>query len=437
MSISPSLDKLIVWSLSVKSGDAAAIRERLTLNEEARHEILDSILKIARDTSPEASLLYLETCHRVEVYAFAIDASLIHERWLESRDYEASRDKLKTGLSAFSHLCRVSSSMESEVLGETQITGQVRDAANLARENKWLSGPLDKCVQQALRIAKKIRSQTSLGKGTISIAHVAVDGLSDVFEDFSNKKALVIGSGPMALQSIERLELKNLAGITWVNRNYENIAKHPHASRLNLASYEDRHKLAWTHDIIISATSSPTFILDLESLNEASKNVETKSESPAVILDLGLPRNVDERLHGYSRFYVRNVDEFNDRASENLEKRGLAIRLATEVLDKELDEFISSWNVWEKAPLLADLFSSIDALRKELTAHLPLEEKNEIEYIVRSVYAKLMHRLVEELDSLDEPLSTQVLSTVVRAWRQPSEWQQKNLPQEQKAQRRK
>ncbi|MBS1984153.1 MAG: glutamyl-tRNA reductase [Bdellovibrionales bacterium] len=420
------LDSLFCWSFSAREEIAASIREKASLPEEQ----VQRLLLECRQKHPEASLFYVGTCHRVEVYGAGMDPADVLSLWAQIRGPGfAPYARFHGGLEALRHLIRVASSLESEVLGETQIMGQVRDAATKAREGGHLRGTLDWALQQALRAAKKIRSSTSLGQGLVSVAHVAVDGLSDVFDDLSNKPALVVGAGSMALQAIQRLHRNGLGNITWINRSPEKILAHSLASQCRLDSYERLHDLVWQHPVIVLATRSPEPIVTLGTLRAASRRRDlTLAPGPRVILDLGLPRNADENIHGYKGFYVRNVDEFSNRAEANASERRKTLDQALAILDAELQTIAQAAEIKARGPLLAELEGVLESLKNLGQPQNELENSGQLEYMSRALNAKLLHRLIEELNQVGEPLSSQVLGVLVRAWRQPEQWL-KNDPQ--------
>lgn len=425
-----SIDKLHCWTLSVREGDAAEIRERATLSKDGPDyiDLLGLWVAEARHNDTEAGLLYLETCHRVEIYSYGFLPEYIYEHWLMPRNVQLPRARLRTGMAAVEHMIRVTSSLESEVLGETQITGQFKDAADNSRKQGWLKGPLDRCAQFALKASKNIRSSTSLGSGTVSVAHAAIEGLDDIFDTLEGKNALVVGAGPMAIQAIEKLEQRGIKEITWINRTSQKLHNFEHAQRVTIGSYEELHRLVWGHFITVVATASPVAIVSRDQLLK-NKPKGRRVREARVILDLGLPRNVVEDVGALDGFYLRNVDEFKDRAEKGTEKRREAVAKAEELLQAELKSFVKSWNNWSMGPMMGELYASVDGLRKKLlTEHFKLENFQEIDYILRSVLAKMMHRLVEEVDGLEETASLQVLETLIRAWRPEQKWLQKESP---------
>jgi glutamyl-tRNA reductase len=421
------MDQIICLSLSVKDGDAAEMRERATLSREFPDPLvpLKEYIEAARLKDPNASILYLETCHRVEIYAYAVEASDLENWWLYQRQVPLFPQRLRKGQQAIEHLIRVTSSLESEVIGETQITGQVKESAEACRKAGLLKGPLDRVLQQALRVAKKVRSLSHLGSGTVSVAHVAVDGLRDIFDSFEGKSALIVGAGSMAIQALERLESNGFRMISWVNRSRERIEAHPLAKRVKVASFEDLHKLVWQHSVTVVATSSSSAILFENKLKAAKPSRSERAPGPNVILDLGLPRNAEEKIRQLDGFFLRNVDEFKDHAERGSAKRREAIKLAEGILEQEIAFLLRTWNNWEKGPLLGELFKNVEASRLELLQeHFKLENFQEIDYILRGILSKMMHRLVEEVDGLEDTPSIQVLETLNRAWRPRSQWQQ-------------
>ncbi len=205
---------LVCLSFSARESCDARLRERVTLSREQQNRLLPAWISQARTFNPEAGLLFLGTCHRVEVYAIGVSPAQLSMMWQKEVGPLAAQAKVRRGEDALKHLFRVASSLESEVLGETQITGQLKEAAEWSRPKGLLKGPLDRTLQNALKIAKKVRSETRLGFGVVSVAHVAVDGLLDVFESLEGKSVLLIGAGAMARQALDRLQKHGVSQVT-------------------------------------------------------------------------------------------------------------------------------------------------------------------------------------------------------------------------------
>lgn len=398
------IEDLFCLSVSSRAGDPAPLREKLSILATYEKGILSQWKEKLHEEHPEASVVYLSTCHRVELYAHGVPPGKILTLWEELSGDAVYSLKLFKGEEAQRHLIRVAASLDSEVLGETQITGQVKKSVIQSKSLGFLSGFLDRAFQHAFSATKKIRSLTEIGKGTISVAHVSVDGLSDFFESFSNKKALVIGSGVMAQIALERLLKNNIQEVTWINRTRENIANHELAKKCKIGDYQDRHKLCWEHSIIVSAVRSPQPIIHLDALQNCKKALSNDSLAlaPRVFLDLGLPRNIEEEVHGVGGFFLRNVDEFKDRASGNSRYRSQSLDHAERILEEELKKFLSNTENWARGPLISQFIQVVEELKGKTLDELELENDEKIGYIIEAVFSKMTHRVLAEVNGLDE-----------------------------------
>ncbi len=425
------LDQLQCLSLSSRNNCSASEREQASLPNDLklRQSILKTWIKEFRTKfGNSSSISYIATCHRIEFYSYGIPPSELKAIWAELCGQGVLKADQFEGLDAFKHLVELSSSLISEVLGETQITGQVRSSYEEAKDWELLSTPLLRCFEEALRITKRIRHESKIGSGTISVAHVAVDGLHDVFEDLSDKKALVVGAGSMALQSIERLMKLDLQSLTWINRSREKIQQHPLSGYCEIRDFEELDTLLWEHPISVLATSSESTIVIKDRVLKAKSKADDIFRGQRILLDLGLPRNVDERLHGVDTFLVRNVDEFRDRADSHSSMRTKGLPIAKQIVQAECEKFINSWNHWNQGALIAELYQSsqktLDYELSQIELNLGVEEKTKIEYVVKNVYAKLMHHLLESIRTLDESEALRALEALNLAWRQTdSSWQ--------------
>lgn len=415
------MDSLVCVSLSSKSNFAASEREQASVpaDPKLRNSIFRSWLADFRARSgDDVSLVYLATCHRIEFYTYGIAPEELLARWTELCGQSVLKADQMTGLDAYEHLLRVTSSLASEVLGETQITGQIRKAFEEAKTRGWLKGPLQRVFDEALRVTKRVRAETKIGTGTVSVAHVAIDGVLDVFEGLADKRVLVVGAGSMADQAIQRLMKVGAGSLTWVNRTRERLLNNPLSSYCQIVDFQELPRLAWEHAVIVLATSSESPILRLDEVRNAKKRREDPWNGPRIVLDLGLPRNADERLHGFEDFWVRNVDEFRDLVDSGSRQRREALKAAEKIIETERAAFARLWNHWEQGILIGELFKSTNIIIEEELSQLSLEDRPKIEYMVRNVYAKLMHQLLSHLRSLDETEAKQALETLNLAWGQ-------------------
>lgn len=428
-------DALFCWSLSAKDGVPAPVRERATLPDAEKDSLLASWRRQRALSVPGegGSLLYVGTCHRVEIYGWGLDPDMLLVDWEKARGVSLASARLRTGAEVIRHFVRVVASLESEVLGETQIAGQMKDAATQARACGHLHGSLDWAVQQALRVAKSVRHSTQIGRGTVSVAHVAVDGLSDFFDDLNDKRVLLVGGGSMAVQALSRLRSRGATQITWMNRTADKILCHPLSRECRVVSFEELHAETWRHEVTLVATRVERPLVTLEGLQQARRALRRQKISPCsgprVLLDLGLPRNVEPTLHGHDGFYVRDVDEFHNRADQGRAERVELVGRAEELIETELISILKLAEARGRGPLLQELKDVLERWFEPVLASKNLEKSDDLEYISRSVHSKLTHRLLEELNRIGEPQATQVLESLLKAWRHPDSWPQ-NEPQQ-------
>ena len=222
----------------------------------------------------------------------------------------------------------------------------------------------------------------------------------------------------MADQAIHRLMKVGAGSITWINRTRERLLDNPLSAYCQILDFNELPRLAWEHAVVVLATSSESPILLLDEVRTAKKRRESPWHGPRIVLDLGLPRNADERLHGFEDFWVRNVDEFRDLVDSGSTQRREALKAAEKIIETERSSLARLWNHWEQGILIGELFKSTNRIIEDELSQLSLEDRPKIEYMVRNVYAKLMHQLLSHLRSLDETESKQALETLNLAWGQ-------------------
>ncbi|NCN26923.1 glutamyl-tRNA reductase [bacterium] len=419
------VDSLSCLSVSAIKEVPANIREALTLSPRIKAEALKDWITSSRQRNKRASLFYLSTCHRVELYGFDIDPEDLRRKWAELAGEEATKCfEILRGKECLRHWIRACASLESEVLGETQITGQMKDAFQEARQEGLLSGPLDRFSQRVLASSKFLRSSLPLGEGTVSVAHVAVDGLKDFFDDLSGKSALVVGAGSMAKQSISRLKKLGVEKIYWANRSESKIDQSPLLDeRTTKVDFSQIHSHVWNNAISVVATSSHTKIIKEGRLfNTEATLRSSESISTRVILDLGLPRNVEHEIHGKEGFFVRDVDEFSNIAGENSEKRRKYMYLAEKLVEQEILKIEENTRSWSQVPLITELIDLIQERKEDDLQRFKLEKSGNIEYITGNIYSSLLHGILKEAERLDEEASNDFLQNIVRAWRHSGKW---------------
>jgi glutamyl-tRNA reductase len=298
-----------------------AVREKLALDA-ARVGALAARLQ---QTTGVREFALLNTCNRVELYAVAHSPdSLADLQDAVGAVTGCTPDELAAAVSvrhnheAIAHLFAVASGLDSQIVGETEILGQVKEAYDAALEQRWTGPVLNRVFQKTFQAAKHIRTHTGIGAGQISIATVAVDLAGRIFGELDRTRVLVVGAGEIGLKTVQAFQSRGAAAITVASRT---LARAEEAAALAggwAASLADLPEAVAAADIVASSTSSPDFILTREMVAAAIKR---RPARPLFLVDLALPRDVDPAAAQLANVFLYNLDDLAAIAEENLAQR--------------------------------------------------------------------------------------------------------------------
>jgi glutamyl-tRNA reductase len=315
----------------------ALVREALAFEGPRRDEGLDALAR----AFPGGEFVVLSTCNRVEVYAAGSGSSaptresLIHFL----ADFHAQAAESFAGhlvdhhdAKAISHLFKVASSLESLVLGEGQILGQVRDAYKAATARKAVGPILHAVFPHALRVGKLVREQTGMDKGKLSVASVAVDVAKDVFDTFADKTVLVIGAGKMGDLTLQHLSTLRPGSILVTNRNLEKAEAAASRWGGKAVPFEELDRALIEADIVVSTTAAAQPIVDLATYKRVQK---ARKNRHVLILDIAIPRDFDPRIGDLEQVMLYNVDDLRTQAEQNLQRRQKGVDPALAIIEAE------------------------------------------------------------------------------------------------------
>ncbi len=351
-----------------------------------------------------AEIAVLSTCNRTEFYLFGAQKS-----WDEMSPFVSSLKEIAVradvsplqfrGREAARHLFRVAASIESLALGEDQILAQVKDVHRQILDVEGKSPILDRLYQYAIRVGKRIRTETALCAGAVSISSAAVELAKRIFEDFSTLHVVLVGAGETNESAAEHLKAAGATRFTVVNRGEERgqqLAAKFHGTYRPLDQLEETLKIA---DVMVFATGSPDFLVTKKDLKKAMRDRSYKS---LFMIDISNPRNVDPKVSSVSGVFLFNIDDLEAVIKENLTERQKEIPRAEAIIDEVLTE----WDTWMQAmkvrPTIAQLAQFFESIRQqELGRQKGLSEADEelLEQFSKSLVRKLLHNPITFLRS--------------------------------------
>ena len=378
------------------------VRERLAV---APGELERELRDLAAETGLEEALL-ISTCNRVELYATSrnpVDAAHEAKETMAKRLVGiADHDVLyqERGIDVVRHIFRVASSLDSLVVGEPQILGQVKEAFDAANEAGTVGTLLNRCFSQAFSTAKRVRNETGIAEGTVSVSSIACELAKKIFGNLQGRRTLLLGAGEMgeaAARSLRQTGTK----LHVINRSDERAEALARACDGRAVPYEQLTTELAEADVVIASTASPQFILTPKLMKSV---VRTRRHRPLFIIDIAVPRDVDPRIGNMDNVFVYDVDDLQQVAEENLAVRAREAAQAERIIEEEVESFISWRRSLELAPTIVALRKRFgEVAEEELRRALPRLEgvgdadRAVLEAMSRSLVNKLLHQPMTEL----------------------------------------
>jgi glutamyl-tRNA reductase len=366
--------------------------------------------RLGEEGSVEEAVL-LSTCNRTEIYAVVEDEGS-RDRILDllAEDRGVQRGALNrdtywlTEAEAVRHLYRVASSLDSMVVGEAQILGQVREAYRAATEEQRTGPVLNRLFHTSLRVGKKVRSETGIGDSSLSVPHVAVKLAEDVFGTLSGRRALVLGAGEMSELVIKHLRARGVTELRIANRTPERarlLAERVGGRAVSFDALVDELSGA---DVVVSSTGAGEWVVRSETVAAAL----TGREEPLFFVDIAVPRDVDPVVQTLGRVFVYDVDDLQAVVERNADDRGEAAQKGEAMISPAVVEFMSWLSSLHVVPLIQELRDGAERIRRHELARalqrmdLSPEEAEAVERMSRSLVNKLLHGPISELKALAE-----------------------------------
>ena len=397
---------LVVSGVSHHTTDLA-LRERLAFAEHA----LPQALLALRKQIDGAGAVIVSTCNRSEVYLHhAAEAEDLHReiRRFISTWHQLPEAAFSTGLyeyhtrDAAGHLFRVTSSLDSLVVGEQQILGQVHDAYLVAHAEQATDKVINALFQRAFSVAKRVKSQTNLSAGKVSISSVAVDLAVSIFSNLAGKTVMVVGSGEMSEITLKSLVSHGVGSVLIANRSLDSATElarqFPGAAAVALDDIANHLAHA---DIVISSTAAPGVVLRAADFQAALKK---RANAPMFVIDIAVPRDVDPAVNELDNVYLYDIDNLQEVANRNLEARRAEVDRCLEIVEAGVDQFSRWLNGLAAEPTIVSLSKQLHVIRereveKTLSqlAHLSEKDREEVEYLAKRIVNSILQQPLTQL----------------------------------------
>ncbi|HSL00881.1 MAG TPA: glutamyl-tRNA reductase [Rubrobacteraceae bacterium] len=383
------------------------VRERVAFPPCAARDFLRRIAE--EGVASEAVLL--STCNRTEVYAVvegegarsAVLDLLAEDRGVEREPLERDTYWL-TDAAAVRHLYRVASSLDSMVVGEAQILGQVRDAYRAATEERCTGPVLNRLFHTSLRVGKRVRAGTGIGDSSVSVPHVAVKLAEGVFGSLSGRRALVLGAGEMSELVIEHLKGRGVAELRIANRTPERARLLAERVGGRAVAFDALGRELAGADVVVSSTGAGEWVVRSESVAAA---VDSRDE-PLFFIDIAVPRDVDPVVQTLEKVFVYDIDDLQAVVERNADGRGVAAREGEAMIGPSVMEFMGWMSTLHVVPLIRELRDGAERIRRHELAralsrmNLSPEEEAAVERLSRSLVNKLLHGPISEIKARAE-----------------------------------
>jgi glutamyl-tRNA reductase len=383
------------------------VRERMSIPESRLREAVRDLVR--RDGIQEG--LILSTCNRVEVVANARDgiaAEPIIRRFLADHHqcnlapYEKHFYQYRQR-EAIEHLFRVASSLDSMIVGEPQILGQLKQAYNAAREAGALNGTLNEIALRALAVARKVRRNTAIGASAVSVSYAAVELARKIFGDLTGKTILILGAGKMSEIAAKNLIRSGVGAIFVANRTYERAVELAEAFHGTAIRYEQMLDHVGEADIVICSTAAPHYVIHRK---HAEQWLAARKNRPMFFVDISVPRNIDPAINELDNAFVYDIDDLSQVVEANRKEREREALWAEQIIQEEVQKAMRRLASREIVPTIVALEQRLEAIREsELERYrgrlgdLTPQQREAIDALTHGIMNKVLHGPIQELKS--------------------------------------
>ena len=380
------------------------IRERLAFSNDALRSALTSLV----DRRAVNEAMILSTCNRVEVVAESPDERLIRDFICEfhqiSHDSVSSHLYSYRNVDAIRHVFRVTASLDSMVIGEPQILGQVKEAYRIAMDAGTVGMHLSALMNRAFAVAKKVRSETGISQSAVSVSYAAVELARKIFGDLSGKTVMIIGASKMGELAAKHLRRAGASSVLVTNRTFERaveLAKVFEGAAVPFEHFTDHMTGA---DIVITSTGAPHFIIG-RSL--AEQVIHRRKNKPIFFIDIAVPRDIDPAVNQIDNAFLYDIDDLQQVIDANLKERFKEAMRAEQIVDDEVEAFCLKMQTRDVVPTIVQLRDSLEKVRRDEIERnrrhlkdLSPDQQAAVDQITKSIVNKILHPPIEQLKQM-------------------------------------
>ncbi len=370
----------------------------------------DFVQRIRKDDAAVAEIIVLSTCNRTELYASTMDVTGADRMLREAigchkgvpHFHNGDYTYLRTGRGAARHLFRVAAGLDSLMLGEQQILGQVKDALSIAERNGGPGVYLTRLFQSAAHAGGRARHETTIGSGAMSVAYAGVALAGKVFGDLSRHRVLVIGAGETGALAATYLAKEHPVELVVTNRTPERAVEL--AKKLNGRSrpIEELDQALQDADVVVTATASSTPLITAAMIEPIMK---TRSRRPLVLVDVASPRDVDSAVSRLDNVFLYDLDALEQIVEQNRSARSKEIPKAERIIEEELNFFFDWYEALAVTPMIKALRQTFEEIgQREVdkhARHFHRADRERLERYTRSLISKLLHQPTVRIKGLD------------------------------------
>lgn len=370
------------------------IRESVHLSSD---EIKNYLRKLKGNVVDEGFII--STCNRTEIYGIPTTPNINYRDFEEFLIKEKSKNEISDihfqkffSCSAINHLFKVASGIDSQLIGDNQIFGQMKESFQIAEEVNTTGFLTKRIFDAAIRVGKRVKTETEISDGAITVSYAAVQLVEKIFSNLNKKSALVIGTGETGEIAAKHLRDKNIGKLVLTNRTNEKAEKLSELLGGSAIPFENFKEHLHEFDIIISATSSDNILINNDEIKSAMKK---RHHAMLVLMDIALPRDISPEAKNIDNVFYHDIDSLNIIVEQNKKKRSEEIPKVQTIIMEELLEFFNWYNSLQVAPTIKSLRDFYDSIRLEEIEKnkfkINADDFEKLDIITKKIINKLLH----------------------------------------------